>query len=139
MPYIKNMNSAAANTNAGETQTVTQMGKLVRIMNLTDRFGQVEIGHAATILPGDSIVIWGFDTGRVRGGQAYDRTFCIGETALYGGMNLDYTGTIVSITAKTVTIQDGQTVKRLTIADFARKNRFFSIAVSAKRNAEWLD
>lgn len=132
------MNSAA-NTNAGETQTVTTVGKLTRIMNLTDRFGNVEIGHAATILPGDSIVIWGFDAGRVRGGQSYDRTFCVGETALYGGMNLDYTGTIVSITAKSVTIQDGKTVKRLTIADFARKNRFFSAEASAKRNAEWLD
>lgn len=131
MPYIKNMKNAA-NTNAGETQTTVQTGKLVRIMNLTDRFGNVEIGHGAVILPGIAERV---STGHT----AYDRTFSVGEVALYGGMNLDYTGTITSITAKTVTIQDGQTVKRLTIADFARKNRFFSAEASAKRNAEWLD
>lgn len=131
--------NAAANANSGETQIVTTVGKLTRIENLTDRCGQVEIGHNATVLPGDSLVISGFDTGRVRGGQSYDRTFAIGDMARYGGMNLDYVGMITSITAKTVTIKDGSTVKRLEIADFARKNRFFSLEESLKRNASWMD
>lgn len=141
------MNSAAANTNAGETQTITTVGKLTRIENLTDRFGQVEIGHSATILPGDSLVISGFEKGRVKRCQPhdpssvtpYERTFAIGDMCRYGGMNIDYIGMITSITAKIVTIKDGSIVKRLTIADFARKNRFFSLEASQRRNAEWLD
>lgn len=133
--------NTAANTNSGETQTIACVpgSKLVRIMHLTDRFGQVEIGHGATILPGDSLVIAGFDTGYAKGGAAYERTFAIGDMCRYGGMNLDYVGMIVSITAKTITVKDGSTVKRLTIADFARKNRFFSVEASAARNATWLD
>lgn len=136
---ILTLMSSAANTNSGETETTTVMGKLVRIMNLTDRFGNVEIGHGATILAGDSLVIEGFDSGYAKGGRSYDRSFAIGDVARYGGMNLDYTGVITSITAKTVTIKDEKIVKRLSIAEFARKNRFFSVAESTARNAAWLD
>lgn len=131
----------AANTNSGETQAITiaSGSKLVRITNVNDSFGNAQIGHGVTVLPGDSLVIWGVDHNRVGGPVAYDRSFAVGDVAEYDSYNLSYTGVIKSITAKTVTIVDGSLTRRLATGDFARRNRHFTIEASAKRNASWMD
>lgn len=121
------MNSAA-NTNATETQITTVTGKLVRIKNL-ENHGVVECGHNATILPGDSIVIWGVDTNRVKGPTPYDRTFSIGDSAEYASYNTSFFGKIVGISATRVRIENhfGK-VSSLKIGDFARRNRHFVLS-----------
>ena len=55
----------------------------------------------------------------------YDRTFEIGDSVEYDSYNLSYIGTIVAITAKTVTVDkgwgDGE-VKRMKLQDFGNRN-----------------
>jgi hypothetical protein len=67
------------------------------------------------------------------------RTFRLGEQAEHGSYNLSYYGTITSITARTVTIDDDGQVKRLSLCDFCRRNWDFDLAKARKRNTEWMD
>ena len=53
---------------------------------------------------------------------AFDRTFKIGDEVEYDNFNFIYTGTLVVITDKCVTIQDGSQRHRLDLYEFARRN-----------------
>lgn len=79
----------------------------------------------AEIDKGKSIRIFGTDGNRLHPIQI-DRTYRVGERAVYDSYNLFYTGAIVSITDKTVTIDasaTGGTRKRLPLAVFFMRNR----------------
>src|SRR5690348_11656791 len=78
--------------------------------------GKVTEGHHAEIVPGRSIRLFGTvaagsryvrnESGRMVSCEQhpYQRDFVVGDVAEYSSYNLSYTGTIRSITAKTVTI-----------------------------------
>jgi hypothetical protein len=122
--------------------------KTIKIENITEK-GWVRngvtierpamMGHHADITPGVSIRIHGVMTNRVGGPQAYDLTFKVGDSAVYGGYNLTYTGRIVSVGAKTVTIENHGQKTRLSIASFSRLNDDYDAAKIAERNAAWMD
>jgi hypothetical protein len=131
-------NAAPANTNNGEEPAVTRHGSVIRYENLV-AFGRPEIGLCALVSPGDSVVVYGVNHNHVNGPQLVDVSFAMGDVATYGGRNIDYTGTIVSIGEKTVALRDGSTVRRLTIGEFARLNKDFSVAKSEAHNAAWMD
>lgn len=117
------------------------------------RTGETMTGHHAVIEPGKSIRLYGVEaagsryvrdsaTGRMLPNaepMPYSRRFAIGDVAEYNAYNLSYCGTIVAIGEKTVTIEDHGQKHRLELADFARRNRHFDLAETAKRNAEWMD
>ena len=65
---------------------------------------------------------------RVSGEVAYDVTFTVGDEAEYDSYNWSYIGTIVSIGAKTVTIDTGHGKRRLKLADFSRRNTLGTVA-----------
>ncbi len=70
--------------------------------------------------------------------QPFNLTFRIGNSAVYGSYNLTYTGKIVSIGAKTVTIDahdTGDHTKRLNLWQFAHQNWDFDAAKIAHDNA----
>ena len=69
--------------------------------------------------------------------ETHDVAFKIGDKAEYGSYNLIYYGKIVSITEKTVTIDDGYSGKkhRLSLAEFAWRNDRFDLARVAQENA----
>ena len=64
--------------------------------------------------------------------------FEIGDVAEYDSYNLSYTGTIVAITDKTVTIKPrfNERNRRLKIRDFAWRNYKFDAAETAAKNFE---
>lgn len=73
------------------------------------------------------------------GKQISERTYSVGDRAVHSGYNLAYIGEIVSISAKTIKIQDkGERGHVLKHSDFAFWNRS-PIEDSYKRNAEWSD
>ncbi len=120
----------AANTNATETQFIKTIptSKLVWIQNV-EHNGVAQCGHSVTILPGDSISIFGVDTNRVKGPTPYDRTFCIGDSAEYASYNTSFYGKIVGISATRVRIANhfGR-ISSLKIGEFARRNRHFVLS-----------
>ena len=69
---------------------------------------------------------------------AYDITFKIGDKAEWGSYNLTYTGTIVSIGEKTVTIQHKVFTERtrLDFAEFAWRNFNFNAEKISRENAK---
>lgn len=95
--------------------------------------GRVAEGARADIVRGESIRLYGDDRGR-----AYDRTFKVGDVAEYDSYNLHYLGTIVSITAKTITIKPrhGSRTKRLGLYEFSWRNRFLDLDAVAARNVD---
>lgn len=130
--------AGVANTNSGEESLVIRHGKSVRYTNMV-RWGKPVFGLNAVVLPGDSITLYGVNHNHVRGPQHVDVTFSIGSDAVYDSYNLEYVGQIVSIGEKTVTIRDGQTVRRLSIAEFASKNHDYDPLRIIARNASFLD
>jgi hypothetical protein len=75
---------------------------------------------------------------RIRGiyqNDEFDKVFLLGNIAEYDSYNLSYTGKIVSITDKTVSIQDGSTTKRLKLTDFIWRNHNFSLAETKYKNS----
>lgn len=76
----------------------------------------------AEIIKGESIRIFGVDGNRFLP-QSIDRTYEIGDRAAYDSFNLIYTGKIISITEKTVTIEADGGGKRLRLANFFSMNR----------------
>lgn len=66
------------------------------------------------------------------------RTFKIGDQAEYDSYNLSYTGTIIGISEKTVSIkpEHRETVKRLKLTDFCWRNWDFDEEKTAHRNSE---
>lgn len=85
-------------------------------------------------------------TGRMGPNEAFTirKTFRVGDTAVVGSYNLTYTGTIRSITEKTVTVVEHEgssmeKVYRMSLARFAGRNWDFDAEETAKRNAAWMD
>jgi hypothetical protein len=66
------------------------------------------------------------------------RTYKVGDTAIYDGYILSYTGTIVSITAKRIGIVDCGRKYLLTPRKFAFWNER-SLEYAIKNNREWMD
>lgn len=103
--------------------------------------GEVEQGARADITPSVSIRLYGEQYAGTSYARTYDRTFRIGDVAECDSYNLSYTGTIVSITAKTVTIRpelDSHTPKRLSLHEFNWRNRHFDADEAARKNADTL-
>jgi hypothetical protein len=75
-----------------------------------------------------------------RSGEWTQLAYRINDRAAHGSYNLVYTGTITSISPKTITVIDrhGQTTKRMTHENFVRYNDQ-PIEAADKRNAEWMD
>ena len=93
----------------------------------TDRraFASLRDVWHAEVSKGKSIRIFGTDGNR-HTPKEINRTYRVGDRAVYDSYNLFYTGPIVSITEKTVTIDassTGYTVKRLPLAVFFARNR----------------
>lgn len=106
----------------------------------TDRraFASLRDVWHAEIDKGKSIRIFGTDGNR-RTPAEIDRTYRVGDRAVYDSYNLFYTGAIVSITDKSVTIDashTGYTVKRLPLAVFFMRNRQAIEAIDAHNATE---
>jgi hypothetical protein len=69
----------------------------------------------------------------------FDRTFQRGDVAERDSYNLHYTGTIVSIGPKTVTIKGDDETSRLTFGEFISRNWNFDAEKIAAQNAAWQD
>ena len=69
---------------------------------------------------------------------AFDRTFKLGDEAEYDSFNLVYTGQIVAITDKIVTIQDGSERHRLDLYEFIRRNWDLDLEKIGKNNQDVL-
>lgn len=102
------------------------------------RFGRDYPSQATTfnaeIVPGESIRIWGTYSNR-----EFDRTFKLGEYAVYGSYNLIYTGEIVKIGAKTVTVKhyrDSDRVTQMDLNTFVWRNFDYDAQRIADRNAD---
>lgn len=93
--------------------------------------------YHADVVPRTSIRLHGFEHNS-RKPHAYDITFKVGDTAVYGGYNLTYTGKIVSIGEKTVRIEDCGRVKALRFDDFSFWNRNYNAERIAQENADTL-
>ncbi|MBU0959202.1 MAG: hypothetical protein KKB31_04640 [Nanoarchaeota archaeon] len=99
--------------------------------------GHVLKGHKAEIIPGASIRIHGEEWNHINAPVAFDRTFKVGDEAEYGSYNLKYTGEIVKIGAKTVTIRAyDRNNHQITIETFSWRNWDFDGEKIAKYNAE---
>lgn len=148
------MNAASAN----DTTPVTARAKRGETFEISchDITGSRNNDGKAIVTPGESIVLHGaVAPGRryVKGPDGkhtmtnarpilYAVPFKVGDEAAYGGMNLTYTGTIVAIGPKTVTIEEpysSHRKHRLTFDYFHFYNWDFDAAEVAKRSAEWRD
>lgn len=94
--------------------------------------------YHADVMPKQSIRLHGFEHNSVKP-HAYDITFKVGDVAVYGGMNLTYTGKIVSIGEKTVKIVHHDRATVLKFDDFNVWNSNFDADKIAKHNAAWTD
>lgn len=138
------MNATAANDNA-TTPTTTKKGKVIEVRNIKRRDhkrngtvypGHVDVGQHADVTPGKSIRLHGTDSGYRHPVVPHDITFEVGGQAVYDSYNLYYTGTIVSITAKTVTIKSQHGCKhRLSTYDFNHHNAHYDADRIARENA----
>lgn len=75
---------------------------------------------------------WGLDS----------REYAIGAQAEYGSYNLVYFGPVLSITPKTVTVEErgpGGRTRRMSLGEFCDRNHDFDLAAAQKRNDEWMD
>lgn len=93
--------------------------------------------YHADVTPKHSIRLHGFEHNSVKP-HDYDITFKVGDVAVYGGLNLTYTGKIVSIGEKTIKIAHSGRATVLKIDDFNFWNSNFDAARIAKDNAEEL-
>ena len=93
-------------------------------------------GHKAQVIPGKAIRLFG-STDSFSGDIAHhDQTFKVGDIAEYNSYNLSYTGLIVAITPKTVTIESYGKKYRLSLENFEWRNYDFNAEKTAKRNAD---
>lgn len=72
--------------------------------------------------------------GEFKEGKKFDRVFKIGDTVEIGSYNLIYTGEILSISEKTVTIDDSGRKKRMSLYDFINKNYDLDLEKISKHN-----
>ena len=70
---------------------------------------------------------------------SYRKVFELGDDAVYGSFNLVYTGRIVAIGEKTVSIEDMGRTHRLDLATFNRRNWNYDAERIRKHNNEWMD
>jgi len=135
------MNTAAANEN-GIDRSVTKSNGLITYRN-------VDKGHHVAIEAGKRVVVWGSSM-RLRRNQSgafltpYRVEFKLGDTAVYGGFNMTYTGKVVAIGAKTITVEAYSGTSnaqryRLSVARFSSWNRHFDLNEISRRNGEWMD
>lgn len=87
---------------------------------------------------------FGYDvdrSGRNPWTQPFDRLFRIGDIVEYDSFNLAYTGKIVAIGEKTVSVQPEHRSKvvRMSLHEFASRNYDLDLDALRKRNAEWYD
>lgn len=108
--------------------------------------GKHDVGHHLDICPGRWVRVHGEGERYVpgQGGVSvqrvpYNTVFEIGDFAVYGGYNLTYTGRIIAIGAKSITIEHGGQKTRLDLERFSHENRFFDLAEIRERNAAWMD
>lgn len=133
----------AMNLTAPTTEPSTiKAGKSVTYRN-------VQPGQHAQVEPKSRIVLWGTQR-RLRPYQKgvfltpYRIEFRVGDWAEYDSYNLSYTGRIVAIGAKTVTIESypgtaNARKHRLSIYKFNWRNWNFDAELIARRNSEWMD
>lgn len=82
--------------------------------------------YHADITPKKSIRLYGTQINHLPGPIDFDLTFSIGDQAEYDSYNLDYTGDIIAIGAKTITIEDHGEKHRLDMHSFAWRNWNFN-------------
>ena len=150
------MNTLPANNNSRQVSaslpTVTTVGKVTTYRNLKGRNrkfqgkhfeGEVAVGNHAVVTTGESVTLWGVQTRRTTGLAPYRLTFKVGDFAVYDSYNLVYTGLIVAIGAKTVTIEASCTgrksAKQLSIAEFSRRNWNYNAEKISRQNSDWID
>lgn len=75
---------------------------------------------------------WGIDA----------REYAIGAMAEYGSYNLVYFGPVLSVTPKTVTVEESgprPRTRRMPMGEFFDRNHDFDLAAAVRRNSEWMD
>ncbi len=107
----------------------------------------VEVGEGeyVTVTPGKMAVLHGIrkrymkEVGEMVD-HPYERVFEVGATVEYDSYNLSYTGTIVGIGPKTVTIDKGRNSgrARLKLATFHWRNWNFDAEETARKNSEMM-
>lgn len=105
------------------------------IKNIKNKFGFAN-GDFNVDLSKNSIRIYGTYTNNKKNPQTFDKTFKIGDLAQYDSYNLIYCGKIRSIGNKTVTIADGDEVKRLNFWSFINKNWNYDLHKIQQKNLE---
>ncbi len=119
--------------------------KIIEVRNIKDRDwtrfgvkheGETKEGQHADIVARKSIRLFGVETNRGNGPINYDHTFKVGDTVATGSYNLTYTGPILAIGAKTVTVEGvcGRT-ERMSIYQFNFYNNTLDLEAIARRNA----
>lgn len=129
----------------------TKTASPIMIENIVGPKGrEPEKDHHAEILPGQWIRLFG-ETAKVTYEDSperytqrvvkvhYEKMFRIGDEAEYDSYNLSYTGTITSITEKSVTFKTRSGVKRLSLYEFDWRNYDFDAEETRKQNRETMD
>lgn len=133
--YILTFMNNAANNNGTSVKSSKRAARKVVVLDIPHRSGKADAalkGQHAVIVPGSSVRLHG-----ERCGAAYSRSFAVGDIAEYDSYNLSYTGTIVSITEKTITIQPRSgKVRKLSLHTFSWRNNDFDAAETFRSNSE---
>ena len=112
--------------------------------------GEVTKGHRAEIVPGKSIrlfgtcpagLLWVGPAGAKVQNEAFDysRDFAVGDEVIVGGTNFAYFGTILAITAATVTVTRTGKTARLPIQEFDHLNWRRTVAAEKIERGLWQD
>ncbi len=98
---------------------------------------EVNIYHV-DIAPKKSIRLYGTQINQITGPLEFDKTFNIGDQAEYDSYNLSYTGEIVTIGAKTITVEDHGEKHRLDLHTFSWRNWDFDAQRIFENNMDTL-
>lgn len=93
----------------------------------------------AVIVPGKSIRIFGRYGNHINGPREFDRTFKIGDVVEYDSYNFSYTGKIVSIGAKLITVESYDSRFRLDLNTFCWRNWDLDLDRIREERANWND
>ena len=129
------MNTAAIQHNFINPKPYTWHGEKKQARETTN-------DYHATVIPGESITIYGIVRNTSHGPVEYRKTFKVGDVAVYGSFNMTYTGKITAIGKNTVTVDPGKGYSkkhRLDLYFFTLKNWDFDLEKITRRNAEWND
>jgi hypothetical protein len=89
--------------------------------------------YRVTLVPGVHVLVEHFKNDQFVAMKRFE----VGDEAEYDSFNLSYTGPVVSIGAKTVTLKtSGGITKRLKAEEFGWRNWDFDATKTARRNAE---